>query len=53
MDKNIDTSNLPLPLAAELAQTVAPKETCENSNCMFPTADDDVNGLNTYTDDCV
>jgi len=42
---------LPLPFAAELAKNVKPKMDASGMPTMSPTADDDHNGLTTYTDD--
>lgn len=48
----MDSNTLPLPLAAQLAIQIQPQKD-ENGASMGATADDEVNGLNTYTDDFV
>lgn len=49
--KRVGNRPLPMPLAARLAQVVKPKRNPDGSTALFPTADDEVSGMNTYTDD--
>lgn len=42
---------LPLPFAVHLAKSVAPKIDADGTLVNAPTADDEVSGMTTYTDD--
>jgi hypothetical protein len=44
-------NRLPLPFAAELAMNVKSRTDVNGMPTISPTADDDVSGQNTYTDD--